>query len=159
MLVVADTSPLRYLILIEHVHVLQDLYGEVVVPRTVIAELSNPRAPREVRTWLASRPAWLRVQTPRDSFPHLRGVIDDGEREAIALAVEIRAEALLMDDREGRREAEGLHLSVLGTLRVLSDAAQHGFADLPAAIERLGATNFRMDGRVVEQILKRTRGE
>ncbi|HWB30314.1 MAG TPA: hypothetical protein VG736_07410 [Vicinamibacterales bacterium] len=157
MIVVADTSPLRYLILIQHVHVLQDLYGEIVAPPTVLAELTSPRAPQEVRTWYANKPAWLRAQTPRDALPHLRRVIDDGEREAIALAVEIKADALLMDDRDGRREAESLSLSVLGTLRVLSDAALHGFADLPAAIERLRATNFRMDERLVEQILNRAR--
>ena len=44
----------------------------------------------------------------------LRGVIDDGEREAIALAVEVRADALLMDDRDGRREAKALNCPVLG---------------------------------------------
>jgi uncharacterized protein len=106
---------------------------------------------------LANKPEWLRVEAPRDALPQLRNVIDDGEREAIALAVEMKADALLMNDRDGRREAEALSLPVLGTLRVLSDAARHGFADLPAALERLGATNFRMDSRLIEQLLNRTR--
>ena len=63
-----------------------------------------------------------------------------------------------MDDRDGRREAEALNCHVLGTLRVLADAAEHGFADLAVALERLRTTNFRMDSRLVEEILNRTRG-
>lgn len=115
MIVVADTSPLRYLILIEHVHVLPALFGEVIVPPAVVAELTNERTPLEVRTWLADKPEWLRVQTPRETLPQLRGAIDDGEREAIALAVELRA-AVLIDDRNGRRQAEALKCPAVGTL-------------------------------------------
>ncbi|MEQ1912670.1 MAG: DUF3368 domain-containing protein [Vicinamibacterales bacterium] len=158
MLVVADTSPLRYLILIEHVHVLPALYGDVIVPPAVVRELTADRTPAEVRTWFANKPAWLRVQTPREVLVQLGGVIDDGEREAIALAVEIRADALLMDDRDGRREAEALNCHVLGTLRVLADAAEHGLADLAAALDRLRSTNFRADGRLIDQILNMFKG-
>jgi predicted nucleic acid-binding protein len=157
-IVVADTSPLRYLILIDHVHVLPALFGEVIVPPAVVAELTNERTPQEVRTWLADKPEWLRVQTPRETLPQLRGAIDDGEREAIALAVELRADALLIDDRNGRRQAEALKCPAVGTLGVLADAADRGFADLPAALERLRSTNFRADGRLIEEILNRTRG-
>jgi predicted nucleic acid-binding protein len=155
-IVVADTSPLRYLILIEHVHVLPALFGEVIVPPAVVAELTNERTPLEVRTWLADKPEWLRVQTPRETLPQLRGAIDDGEREAIALAVELRA-AVLIDDRNGRRQAEALKCPAVGTLAVLADAADRGFAELPLAIERLRSTNFRVDERLVEQILKRAK--
>jgi predicted nucleic acid-binding protein len=154
-IVVADSSPLRYLILIEHAHVMLALYGEVLVPPAVLRELANERTPAAVRAWLSNRPEWLRVQAPREPFLQLRDAIDDGEREAIALAVEVRADALLMDDRDGRRHAEALHCAVLGTLRVLADAAEHGFADLPSALDRLRSTNFRADPRLIEQILNR----
>jgi predicted nucleic acid-binding protein len=154
---VADTSPIRYLILIEHVHVLPALFGEVIVPPAVVAELTNERTPQEVRTWLADRPEWLHVQTPRESLPQLRGEIDDGEREAIALAVELRAGALLIDDRNGRRQAEALECPAVGTLGVLADAAERGFADLRAALDRLRSTNFRADRQFIEQILSRAR--
>lgn len=108
MIVVADSSPLRYLILIEHVHVLPALFGEVIVPPAVLTELTNERTPSEVRTWLANRPEWLRVQGPREPLPQLHGEIDEGEREAIALAVEVKADALLTSSikRRGRRKRE-----------------------------------------------------
>ena len=132
------------------------LFDEVIVPPAVIAELTNERAPQAVRDWLARRPAWLRVATPLDTLPQLRGQIDDGEREAIALAAELGADALLIDDHRGRRAAEALRCVAVGTLGVLADAADRGLVELPLALERLRATNFRADSRLIEQILNRT---
>lgn len=153
MIVVADTSPLCYLILIEHVYVLPTLYGRVVVPPAVVTELNREQTPDIVRRWLSDRPEWLEVQAPRQILSPLRDVLGPGEREAIALAQELSADALLMDDRDGRREAEKRKLAVLGTIRVLGDAAEHGFADLQVAFERLRLTNFRADERLLQQLL------
>lgn len=157
MIVVADASPLRYLILIDQVHVLPDLFGDVLIPPAVVAELTNERTPPQVRAWLSSRPDWLRVQVPRDVLPQLRERIDDGEREAIALAIEVQASALIIDDRAGRREAEALQCRAVGTLGVLEQAADRGFVNLQVAIDRLRQTNFRMDERLVEGMLSRAR--
>lgn len=106
MIVVADASPLHYLILVEEVRVLPELYGRVIVPPAVVTELSQERTPRAVREWLSARPEWLHVQAPRQALSSLRDILGAGEREAIALAEELSADALLMDDRDGRREAE-----------------------------------------------------
>ena len=154
MIVVADASPLRYLILIEHAHVLPALYGRVIVPPAVITELNQERTPSLVRAWLSNRPEWLHVQGPMQLLEPLRGVLGPGEREAIALAAELAADVLLMDDREGRREAERLNLVVLGTLRVLADAAGHDLADLPLALGRLQQTNFRASERLIQWLLE-----
>jgi hypothetical protein len=64
-----------------------------------------------------------------------------GEREAIALAAELSADALLVDDRDARQQADKLGIPVLGTLRVPADAAEHGFGDLAVAFDRLRQTN------------------
>jgi predicted nucleic acid-binding protein len=152
-IVVADASPLRYLILIEHVHVLPALYGRVLVPPAVITELNRERTPDLVRAWLAKSPDWLHVQAPRETLIGLGTVLGDGERQAIALAVEMSADALLMDDRDARREAERMNCAVLGTLRVLADAGAHGDADLKIALDRLRLTNFRADDRLIQRIL------
>jgi predicted nucleic acid-binding protein len=77
-----------------------------------------------------------------------------GEREAVALAVELSADALLMDDREGRQEARRLRVPVLGTRRVLADAAEHGFADFPVALDRLQRTNFSSSEQLIERLLE-----
>jgi hypothetical protein len=66
MLVVADTSPLNYLVLIQHDSLLPALYERVMVPPAVLADLQQPRTPPTVRIWVAAPPAWLAVQRPRE---------------------------------------------------------------------------------------------
>ena len=104
-----------------HTHVLPPLYGHVTVPPPVIAELSRAQTPDRVRTWVANSPDWLYVQAPAKALDVVRRDLGAGERDAIGLAVEVSADALLVDDRDARREAERLGLPVLGTLRVLAE--------------------------------------
>jgi predicted nucleic acid-binding protein len=152
-IVVADTSPLRYLILIEHAHILPLLYGRVIVPPAVVAELAHGHAPESVRSWLSDKPDWRHVQMPMTMAAAGELPLGPGERAAIALAEELSADALLIDDRDGRREAARRHLPVLGTLRVLADAAEQGLIDLRAAFDRLSLTNFRADEHLVQRLL------
>lgn len=64
MLVIADASPLNVRVRIECVEILPGLFHQVVIPPAVHRELSDSRTPAIIRDWVASRPAWLRVQTP-----------------------------------------------------------------------------------------------
>lgn len=143
MLVVSDSSPLRYLILVGSADILPKTFGRVVAPPEVIAELSQPKTPEAVRTWIAARPAWLEVQGPTETM-EAKG-LGLGERQAISLAQEIRAEAVLLDDRDAVKEAKSRGLMVLGTLSLLDEAARRGLiADLHGTLERLvNETNFR----------------
>src|SRR5215510_5576089 len=65
MLVVADTSPLHYLVLIQHDAILPALYERVALPPAVLVDLQHSRTPQLVRAWAAHRPAWLEVRQPR----------------------------------------------------------------------------------------------
>jgi predicted nucleic acid-binding protein len=153
--VIADASPLRYLILIEHTHILPALYGRILVPPTVITELSQEQTPGIVQGWIANRPDWLQVQGPTRELVGVEENLGAGELAAIALAEELSADALIIDERDGRREAVRRGLAVLGTLRVLADAAEHGLADLPAAFDRLRQTNFRASEPLLQSLLAR----
>ena len=153
MIVVADASPLRYLILIEHAHVLPAMYGQVIVPPAVVTELTRDRTPNLVKKWFEDRQNWLRVQGPTHTSARVRQDLGEGEREAIELALEVAADALLVDDRDARHEAQRLGVAVLGTLRVLADASEHGFADLAVAFSRLRKTNFRASDQLLNQLL------
>ena len=62
MIVVSDTTPLNYLILIEATEVLPALFGRVYAPTAVMEELSHPRGPQPVRAWASSPPEWLAVR-------------------------------------------------------------------------------------------------
>ena len=59
--VVADTTPLNYLILIGRAEILSSLFGEVLIPQAVLEELRHPMAPIAVSQWLRKPPAWLRI--------------------------------------------------------------------------------------------------
>jgi predicted nucleic acid-binding protein len=102
-IVVCDTSPINYLVLIGHIDVLFSLFREVVIPSAVFSELKHARTPQEVRQWIAQPPAWLQVRSPTSVDPSLR--LGRGETEAISLALELKADLLLMDDRP--RSARG----------------------------------------------------
>ncbi|MGD9635443.1 MAG: hypothetical protein AB7U97_19340, partial [Pirellulales bacterium] len=122
MIVVSDTSPLNYLVLIGAVEILPKLFQEVHAPTQVLVELTRSRAPDEVRKWAQHPPAWLQISTPHIS--HRMPIrLHPGEAAAIALAEEIRAKAVLIDERKGRRIAEQLGFEAIGTLTVLEFAA------------------------------------
>jgi predicted nucleic acid-binding protein len=80
-----------------------------------------------------------------------------GEREAIALACELKATQLLVDDRAVRRIAVQRGLLITGTVGVLEAASQLGLLNLPAALQKLIRTNFRIDADVIRQALERDR--
>lgn len=61
MIVVADSGPLHYLVLIEQTELLRRFFSEVLIPKEVAAELSRPTTPRIVSDWLAKSPPWLTI--------------------------------------------------------------------------------------------------
>lgn len=151
MIVLSDTSPLNYLVLIGHVDVLPALFGQVIVPAAVRAELQHPGTPQIVRDWLRTAPPWLVVHAAAHIDASIQ--LGTGEIEAISLAIELHADLLLMDDRRGRRAAESRGLSVAGTLNVLEAAAERDLLDLPVAIAKLRQTNFHVSERILARAL------
>lgn len=154
MIVVADTSPLNYLVLIGQIEILPKMFGSVILPRAVYEELLAPSAPEEVRAWLDRLPTWIEVRTASKGSDPSLGNLGVGEREAILIAEEIRADQLIMDDQRGRREARKRGIQAVGTLSVLQAAARAGLLDLSTALERLQRTNFFMSPRLVAETLK-----
>lgn len=154
MLVVADTSPLIGLIKIGLVDVLPRLYGSVVIPTEVAAELASPRRPVAVREFIVAPPSWLSVRAPT-SVEEIQG-IDPGERAAISLARELNADLLLIDDFAGRKAAQVRHIRTLHTTAMLLDAANQGvLPDLKAVFDRLKATDFRVAAKTMDELLKK----
>jgi predicted nucleic acid-binding protein len=154
MIVVADAGPIHYLILIEAIDVLKPLYDCVVVPRMVLDELSRPETPDLVRQWIGKPPEWFEVR-PDPLAALWLDFLDPGERSAITLALSLRAERLLIDDWEGRVEAERRHLVVTGTLGVLAEAHQRQLLDFEEVFERLSRTGFYLSPRIVDLIRRR----
>jgi len=155
MIVASDASPINYLVLIGAEHVLQLLFGEIVIPPAVERELTHRNTPAVVKTWMAQPPQWLRVQAPSTVRADLD--LDAGEVEAISLSLELHAEALLIDDRKGSLAATRQGLNTVGTITVLEFAARKGLLSLDDAFARLLKTNFRVAPRLIVEAVERSR--
>lgn len=154
MIVVSDTSPLCYLILIGRQSLLEQLYGRVLIPPAVLDELSHDRTPDLIRKWAASLPAWVEVRSPQRLDEDL-ALLDAGEAAAIALARELHAAVLLIDERAAVRIARNTGLFATGTLGVLVDAANAGLVSLADALAALEETNFRRSATLFSQVLEK----
>ncbi|HEY3856043.1 MAG TPA: DUF3368 domain-containing protein [Verrucomicrobiae bacterium] len=151
--IVSDTSPINYLVLCKAIHVLPTLYDRIIVPPSVHAELSNSDAPSIVREWAAKPPTWLTIKSPihiDQSLP-----LDPGESEAICLAQEIHADALIVDESAARQHARERGLRVTGTIGVLELAASKNLLRLSEALASLRETNFHASETLLQQALER----
>ena len=155
MIVVADTTPLNYLILIGEIDLLPALYRNVLIPPAVHRELQQPKAPVIVRVWASGLPNWCSVRSTTAAPDESLQSLDAGEREAIQLALEIGVKNILMDESEGRREAARLNLRATGTVAILEAAANRGLVDFRSTLERLEQTNFRLSASIRQAFLKR----
>jgi predicted nucleic acid-binding protein len=155
MVVIADTSPLNYLVLIGAIDVLPRLFGRVIIPAEVLGELQHPETPQQVLDWSAHLPDWIEV-VPSSTvrIPSDLAGLDAGECAAIALAAEYGEQALLLiDDARARQQASRRGILTVGTIGILRDAATENLIDLRTAFDRLGRTSFRGPAGVLQQLL------
>ena len=153
MIVVSDSGPLAYLVQIDVADHLPTLYGQVYIPPTVMSELRHERSP--VATWASMPPNWLTIAEPHDIPKDL--VLDEGERESIALAMELSAEFLLMDERKGRAAANSRGIKVAGTLAVILDGATQGVFNGLEALAKLESTNFYASAELFQAVREKLR--
>jgi predicted nucleic acid-binding protein len=156
MIVVSDTSSLCSLALINHLSLLPQLYQTVIIPPVVADELAI--APDSKITNILPQP-WIKIQPLQDShlaeeLQRARG-LDPGESYAIALAVELKADSLLIDERLGRLEAKKLGIPIIGILGILILAKQrHLIGEVKPVMNRLiRDASFRVSSQLYQQIL------
>jgi uncharacterized protein len=127
MIIVSDTSPINNLAAINQLDLLRQLYNTVIIPEAVYQELTETDIPvagaAEVQTleWIQTRQV-----TNRALVEVLKNDLDRGESEAIALAVELNADQVLIDERRGRMAADQLNLRYVGLLGILVEAKGQG---------------------------------
>jgi predicted nucleic acid-binding protein len=119
MIVVSDTSPITALMSVGQAELLRELFDKVVIPPAVLRELTRTHP---------ALPQWLQTRTlvSANHADRLSAELDAGEAEAIALAAEIKADRLLIDERRGRRIAEREGVHVIGLLGVVLLAKRRG---------------------------------
>src|ERR1035441_8876643 len=143
LLVVADTSPIRYLVEIGHIGLLPQLFERIFIPSLVYDELRHPAAPTPVRAWANALPAWVEVLSVAVSDDPAFQPLDDGEKSALTLGMTLGADLILIDDRKGAAVALQKGFQITGTLGFLTRSAQRGLLDLADALARHGAASSR----------------
>ena len=160
MIVVSDTSPITNLAAISYLDLLQHLYGFIIIPIAVYDEMVRvdkivPGA-LEVQnySWIKTQKIinTQQVKALRESQEN----IDLGEAEAIILALELKADLLLMDERRGRAVASSYGLSLTGLLGVLVQAKKTGLipAVKPLIEQLIKEADFRVSDKVYATILE-----
>jgi predicted nucleic acid-binding protein len=158
MTIISDTTPLRYLIEIEKAYTLESLFGRIIILQAVFNDLQRPKTPQPVKEWIVNHPAWLEVRQGDLSLYTPQKRIGAGEREAFALALELQADAVLLDDKGAMVEAKRLGLVTIRTFDILERAAKVNLLDLPETIDRIKRTSFRLPpAKIIDEILERDR--
>ncbi|MDJ1179718.1 DUF3368 domain-containing protein [Roseofilum sp. BLCC_M91] len=153
MIVVSDTSPINYLLLIGQIDLLPSLFEQIIIPDGVRDEMQDSSAPAVVRQWSANPPSWLTIQVVSRLDETLNS-LDRGEQAAISIAQTLPADLLIIDERLGRRIASDRKIPVIGTLGILDEAAHQGLVELSEAIALLQQTNFRISRRIIQTLLE-----
>jgi len=155
MIVIADTSPVNYLILIGEIELLPQLYGRVIIPTMVLEELGAETAPAVVREWVLAPPDWLESRSSVNVIEkELAELLDKGESEAIQIASELNADLLIIDEKLGRQIAVRRGLKIVGTIGILALAGERSLIDVEKTVGKLEKTNFHVSSHLKEFLKK-----
>lgn len=156
--VVSNTSPILNLAIIGHLSLLYQQFNEILIPSAVLNELKiDEERPGTKVIREAISAGWIQIQSVSNEplTQLLNQSLDKGEAEAISLAVELKADWTLLDERDGRKVAKSLGLKVTGILGVLLRAKQTGELESlqPVIDDLISQAGFRIAPDLLAQIL------
>jgi predicted nucleic acid-binding protein len=155
-IVVSDTSPIRALAHLNRVDLLATLFDQVLVPPAVDVELRSP--PSDLPFVDVRQFAFVLIQAPSDlkKVGEFKRVLDPGESEALALALEVGVSTVLIDEAAGRSMAKRLGLSPIGVLGLLLRAKQRGLVALvePLLDQLENDLGFFISGSLRAEVLR-----
>jgi len=156
LIIVSNTSPIIALKSVDKLHLLEDIFQEVIIPRGVSEELSKG----ESNLQRVRDESWIKEKRVKDqlALEILTLFLDRGEAEAIILAKELSADRLLIDEKAGRNVSKRLKLKIIGTLGILLLAKEERLIpQIAETIDKLKESNFWIGKEVEQQILKKAR--
>ena len=157
MTVVSNTSPITNLAAVGQLNLLQQLYTRIVIPQAVYHEMAGLRytVPGTIEVQTLS---WIQTQEviDRTLVTELQTELDEGESEAIALAIELTADRLLLDDYAGRKVASRFGLNFTGVLGVLLVAKHRGLSPSVKAVmdDLIAQAGFRVSNQLYADVLQ-----
>jgi len=155
---VSNTSPILNLAIVGQLELLRQQFGEILIPKAVLDELKvDEERPGSQAICEAIASGWIQVQEASNEplVQLLKQILDQGEAEAIALAIDLKADWMLLDEREGRKVAKSLGLNVTGILGILLRTKQLGELESlqPVIDELINKAGFRIAPELLAQIL------
>jgi predicted nucleic acid-binding protein len=151
-MIVSNSTPLIAFARIEELELLRSIVHHVLVPEAVLQEITesgNRPGATEIRS-----ASWVEVRAVRIIPPELLSLLDRGEAEAIALAEEVSADELLLDERAARAVAIARGLKIIGSAGLLVRAKQHGMiTTVRPFLERMQMHGIRYSRQFVERLL------
>ena len=122
-IIVSDTSSIGYLVQINLLHLLQILYGEIIIPNAVNKEVLQ----LENKGYLLSEfinADWIKIYSAHNlsNVKNYINILDQGELEAISIAIELNADLLIIDEKLGRTVATNLGFDITGLVGILMTA-------------------------------------
>jgi len=154
MIIVSDTSPITNLLKIGRVSLLQQIFKEIIIPNGVYEELikiPNQKSQIENTKWIKKQDS-----KNKEFINELLKILDRGESESIALAIELKADYLLIDEKKGRKIANEYGITITGLLGVLRRAKLKGYLEKvkPILDQLREETGFRIHQNLYKEILK-----
>ena len=153
-MIVSNTTPLSNFLHLNRMDILQHLFTHIHIPQVVREELEEFFSAHE-QLQKALQDGFLVVHTIQSSviLKQFLNVLHQGEAEAIALAEEINADLIILDDNRARRTASMRGLRVVGTLSLLRRAEERGFIPaLKPLLDILMSAGFYM-GKEYDEVL------
>ena len=158
MVVVADTSPVAALIHLNKLHLISMLYGKVYIPATVAVELNTLVQFGYDISFLEEKQTYIVQKAANELLVrNLCEYLDEGEAEAIALAKELHADLLLIDERLGKQFAEAEAIHCKGVIGILIEAKQQKLVQFikPLLDDLIHDLKFRLSEKVYIAALKK----
>lgn len=156
MKIVCNSGPLITLSKLGKINLLQELYGTIIIPEKVRYEIVV-QGRGAVGAEEVGNASWINVEAVKNKLAVelLRERLDAGESEAIVLAMESKADLLLMDEARGRRISEGRGIKLIGTLGLLVVAKKRGLiTEIKPLLEQLITVGFYMSSDLYQAMLE-----
>ncbi len=157
MIVISDTTPISNFIQIDKLYLLKDIYEKIIIPQEVYNELMELEEFGFSMSFLIESD-WISIETPQNTnlIQNLSRDLDLGEVQAIVLAIEKTNSFLLIDEKQGRSEAERLNIPIIGTLGVLLIAKERGMiTEIEPSLEKLREIGFWISDNLYNYVLRR----
>ena len=160
MIIIADTTPIISLLKINQLHLLEDLFGTVIIPEAVYNELCYNSNYLNEREQIIHSKAIVKSKVEHtEALNILRksSGLDAGETEAIYLAFNKKADLLLMDEKKGRTVAKEMDLHVMGTMGILLSAFNKNCIskdEIIACIDILKNEHRHISNKLYDQLLE-----